>query len=374
MKVLIAPDKFKGSLTAYEVCDAVEKGLLAANPDITVESLPLADGGEGTLDVLSKVLHLEPVIMQVRDPLFRPVMASYYKKGHMAFIEMAMASGLQLLTVEERNCMHTSSYGTGELMVDAIRNGATELFLFVGGSATNDAGIGMASALGYQFYDEFGDTVETRGKDLKRIHDFDLVDPQFTQEVKYHVITDVTNPFYGEKGAAHVYGPQKGASQEEVVELDEGLQNLNKVIKHKLGVDLQNIPGSGAAGGMGGGALSFLNAEIKNGIDTIIEMTGFEDQAATADLIITGEGKFDDQTLSGKVILGVSKMAKKYAKPLVVVCGVSEVSEGAYMDLGIEQVITLVDENISSKEAMEDAGNILVEKVKNLLKLEKGRH
>ena len=211
-------------------------------------------------------------------------------------------------------------------------------------------------------------TVDTRGKDLHRIRNYELVDPQFAEHVKYHVITDVTNPFYGANGASFVYGPQKGASPEEVEQLDLGLENLSMLIKSKKGLDLQAIPGSGAAGGMGGGAVAFLDASIRNGIDTIMEMTGFEEQVSSADLIISGEGKFDHQTMSGKVIFGVSRMAKKYQKPLVIVCGVSEVPNDALNELEIKQVITLVDEVITPEIAKKDAASILERKTREKIK------
>ncbi|MCR9253451.1 MAG: glycerate kinase [bacterium] len=362
MKVLICPDKFKGSLTAQEVCDHVDIGLKECDSSIETIKLPLADGGEGTLDVLGPILNLEPVILEVNDPLFRPVMATYYRSENSAYIEMAMASGLQLLTVEERNAMHTSTYGTGELIVDAVKNGATEIYLFVGGSATNDAGIGMASAMGYQLYDEFGDTLGTTGECLNSLRDFHLVDPQMAYDtVKFYVITDVKNTFYGPEGAAHVYGKQKGANDEEIEILDRGLQNFCDVVESKMQLNLQAIAGSGAAGGLGGGAIVFLNAEISSGIETILDMVGFRKHLMEVDYVITGEGKFDEQTLHGKVIAGVAAECKEMNKPFGVICGISTVSEGDVQSMGVDKVVALVGPDANSDKAMKEAG-ILVEK------------
>ena len=369
MKVVIAPDKFKGSLSASEVCDAIEIGLNKKFDELEIIKLPLADGGEGTLDAIGKRLGLEPVILEVRDPLYRPAMATYHKNDTQAFIEMAMASGLQLLAQDERNCMYTTTYGTGELIVDAIRKGVSEIYLFVGGSATNDAGIGMASALGYQFYNELGEPIRPVGECLVDVHDYELVDPQFVPgEVKFHVITDVKNKFYGPEGAAHVYGPQKGANEVEVKHLDAGLKNFAEVVQRKLGITLQEIDGSGAAGGLGGGGLVFLDANVQSGIDSIMDLVGFETHLEGTDLIITGEGRFDDQTLHGKVIEGVARKARVQDIPIIVFCGVSEVEEQNVKALGISQVIALVDAETSVDKAIKEAYQLLPERV-SLIKM-----
>ncbi len=368
MKILICPDKFKGSLSAQEVCDFAEAGLKRRNAAVEVLKLPLADGGDGTIDILSSHLDLEPVILEVNDPLFRPTMATYYRKGSTAFIEMAMASGLQLLTSEERNPMHTSTYGTGELIVDAINNGATEVYLFVGGSSTNDAGIGMASALGYQFYDEYGENLGTTGECLGSVHDYQLVDPQVIDEtVNFHVVTDVNNPFYGPQGAARMYAGQKGANEQEIKHLDQGLEKFANLVRQKQGVHLQAMAGSGAAGGLGGGAVVFLNARLASGIQTMLDLINFDTLLQEADYVITGEGKFDQQTIYGKVIAGVAERCQKWGKPLGVICGTTDLEQKDYAELGLDKVVSLTGRETSTKEAIRNAGNLVMERIQNFI-------
>jgi len=354
MKILIAPDKFKGSLTAQEVCNALSKGIKKTNPKVEIIARPMADGGDGSLKVLSHYFDLKTITLEVDDPLFRPINASYNLQGTTAYIEMAVASGLALLKNKERNCMETSSFGTGELILDAIRQGVTTIYLFIGGSATNDGGMGIASALGWSFYDKGGALLVPTGENLSAVHridgDFLFYKPA---KVTFKVICDVNNPFYGEHGAAYLYAPQKGANPEEVKQLDDGLRNLAACLKANNYADIADIAGAGAAGGVGGGAIAFLNAELIAGITSFLEITKLEEQLKVCDLVITGEGKLDAQTEQGKVISGVCAMAKKYDKPVIAVCG--DVDIQAIDNLNIEKVFTVLERVSSLEEAMTTA-------------------
>ncbi len=318
MKVVIAPDKFKGSLTAVEVCLAIEEGIKNVDNSIEVVRSPLADGGEGTLDVIESITKAIRIEVEVLDPLSRPIKAYYLKSRNVAFIEMAMASGLQLLKESERNPLYTSTYGTGQLIRDALERGVNQIYLMIGGSATNDAGVGMAQALGYSFKGRAGNELMPVGESLGKVA---FVNAPLGEPVWYNceftVLSDVQNKLYGKDGAAYVYGEQKGANASAIKILDEGLEHFAKVNLN----DNESKHGAGAAGGLGYGALTFLNAELKSGIDVMMDLTRFEDLALDADLIITGEGKFDVQTLSGKVVSGVSKLADENNIPVGILCG-----------------------------------------------------
>ncbi|MBV6644751.1 MAG: glycerate kinase [Cyclobacteriaceae bacterium] len=363
MRVLISPDKFKGSLDAKSVCDAIARGLKTFSTDIAWIAHPLADGGEGTLDILEQVLDVKRIILTVQDPQFRPIEAYYLRTEKEAFIEMAMASGLELLTKDERNCMHMTTWGTGELIRHAIQSGVKEVFLFIGGSATNDAGIGIAAALGYQFLDANDREVKPVGNELLKISkiDVDQVDP-LIQDVSFKVICDVKNPLYGRNGAAYVYGPQKGANAREVKLLDDGLRNIAQVIEGHLARPIAHIPGSGAAGGVGGGAVAFLGAEILPGIESIMEITSFDQQLENIDLIITGEGKLDHQTLQGKVVAGVAEKAGTRNIPVSIICGIAENSEMIQKELKVQGIYPIKTDNITTEDAMQNAAQHVVDR------------
>ncbi len=360
MKILIAPDKFKGSLSAEEVCTALSKGIKKANSNVEIITRPMADGGDGSLEVLAHYFDLKTITVEVDDPLFRPINASYKMVDTTAYIEMAAASGLALLKKKERNCMETSSFGTGELILDAIRKGATTIYLFIGGSATNDAGMGIASALGWSFYDKGGGLLVPIGESLNEVS---RIDGSFLSyqpaKVKFKVICDVNNPFYGENGAAYIYAPQKGATPDEVKILDDGLRNLAEVLKTGGYADIADVSGAGAAGGVGGGGIAFLNAELVAGIATFLEITALEKQIENCDLVITGEGKLDAQTEQGKVISGVCALAAKYDKPVIAVCGAVE--KNAVNKLNLKQVYTVIERVESLEKAMSETSEILEE-------------
>jgi glycerate 2-kinase len=365
VKIIICPDKFKGSLTAREVCEAVGAGLARLSPRIVVESVPLADGGEGTCELLTSWHGGQQISLQVTGPLFTPVTARYgmSSDGATAFIEMAEASGLSIIPVEERNPLITTSFGTGELIADALNRGARNIVLGIGGSGTNDAGIGMASALGFEFFDAGGELLKPTGENLIHIRHFgmDHRHPELSR-ARITALCDVTNPLYGPDGAAYVYAPQKGANKVAVELLDAGLRNFRRVAHKHLRTSV-DFPGAGAAGGLGAGARVFLNATIQKGIDHIIESTGLDEKICMADVVITGEGRLDWQTFSGKVVSEVLKLAEKRGKPVIAICGSCELTEDETLARGIARVISLVDDNTSSESAIQNAATYITRKI-----------
>lgn len=347
MKIVIAPDKFKGSLSSLDFCSAVEEGINRISNQVKILKLPLADGGDGTIEIANYYLGGTMVEVEVNNPLFRRITASYLyaKTSQTAFIEMAEASGLWLLMEEERDCKNTTTYGTGEMILDAIQKGAKKIILGIGGSATNDCGIGMATALGYKFLDKYNKQVKATGANLSRICRIDdsNVAPKLAQ-VEFQIACDVNNPLYGKNGAANVYAEQKGASKEEIAMLDFGLKSFSEVLTAQYNVYPQTIKGAGAAGGMGIAAIVFLKAKLESGIQVVKELANFDSQIADADWIITGEGKLDKQTLSGKTIAGVLKSAEIYGIPVAVFCGQIELGKDALQNFGIayaEDVISI---------------------------------
>ena len=360
MNILLAPDKFKGSMSALEVCNSIVKGLKKNNSNLNILSCPMADGGEGSLEIINHYLKLNPVQLTVNDPLFRPIKSTYYLSKKNAYIQMSSASGLILLKKEERNCMLTSSYGTGELILDSLKKGARSINLFIGGSATNDGGIGLASALGYRFFDSSGSLINPIGKYLSSIDKIDKSQLLFNpEEVEVKVVCDVNNPLYGKNGAAHVYASQKGASLIEIDQLNEGLINLaSKLIQYDFPA-IAKVPGAGAAGGVGGGAIAFLNAKLASGIQTFIDLTQLETLIKECDLVITGEGKLDSQTLQGKVVSGVCSLAKKHKKEIIGICG--EAEKNVSTKLGFKKVYTILDRTNSVEEAIEKTDEYLAD-------------
>ena len=356
MKILIAPDKFKDALSAIEVCEAIEAGIKSYNSSIEVIKFPLADGGEGTAEILRYHAGGQSIELEVLDPLLRPIKAAYglSADGKTAFIEMAKASGLALLSQEERNCLKTSSFGTGEMILDAINRGAQKIILGIGGSATTDGGIGMAAALGFICLDRKGDPLEPVGRELINIRHIEKDTLPFKlEDITVEVACDVNNPLYGPDGAAHVYGPQKGADMKAVALLDKGLQNLSEVWKTSNMGDFSKVPGAGAAGGMGAGSMAFLDAQLKSGIDLVLEQADFEGQLHDIDLIITGEGKIDDQTLFGKTIQGVCVRASRLNVPVAAFCGTLAASLETLDKLGLSFATSILNQPVELAKALQ---------------------
>lgn len=349
--VIIAPDKFKGSLTAGKVCRLVTQGIKQFDKSTTVTQLPLADGGEGTLDILIAQLGLQTVRLTVNDPLFRPAEAYYGIAEDTAYVEMALASGLALLTEGERNPLLTTSYGTGELVRDAIRRGVKRVYLFVGGSATNDAGIGMAQALGYRFLDAQSNYLPPTGQSLESVDTIDADQLIDCSQVEMRIVTDVDNPLHGADGAAQVYAPQKGADADVVRQLDRGLVSIADRMAKLTGRDVQDMAGAGAAGGIGAGALSLLSAQLLPGVTTVIDLCQARDAFAKADLIISGEGKLDEQTLRGKVVKGVSNLCPPEV-PLGVICGTLALNEAELRQLGVWRAYAVKQNDMTLAEAL----------------------
>lgn len=317
MKILVACDSFKDALPSDAVCRAIAKGLRRSHPHATIIEMPLSDGGEGLLDVLRTALNLSFVELSVSDPLGRPIKSRYgLSPEGVAVVEMADASGLQLLARDERNPLKTSTFGTGQQLADAWARGAKHAIMAIGGSATNDAGIGAAAALGWRFLDGNGNDVPLNGGHLKDIVRLVPAPPPFQ---KMEVLCDVTNPLHGPNGAAFVYGRQKGGSETMLAELDDGLAHIAQIVKTQLGRDVADMPGAGAAGGLGYGAVAFLGARLRRGIEVVLDLTWFDTAAAEADLIITGEGHIDGQSAHGKLIQGLCQRAK--GKPVIALCG-----------------------------------------------------
>ena len=326
-KVVVASDSFKGCLSSWQVAEAVEKAVRDVMPGCDVVKLAVADGGEGSMDALVTTLGCEAASLVVSDPLGRPVKADYaVLDDSSAVIEMARASGLTLLLPEERNPMITSTYGTGQLISDALDRGCRRFMICIGGSATNDAGTGMLEALGYRFIDSEGNLLTGCGGALSRISSIDVsnVHPAL-QESRFIVACDVDSPFCGPDGAAYVYGPQKGATPEMVEELDEGMRHFAAVISRTTGVDVTDMPGAGAAGGLGGALRAFMKAQMRRGADMVLDAVGFDQAIKDADLVITGEGRIDRQTLTGKLPYVVAERAASRNIPVVAICGYAEV-------------------------------------------------
>lgn len=355
MNVLVAIDSFKGSLSSNELADAVESGIHKVSGEINVKKAPIADGGEGTIDALVGGLGGDKIEVKVKGPLFEEVIAEYgILKDNTAVIEMASASGLTLVPDQLRNPMQTTTYGVGELINDAIKRGCRDFLIGIGGSATNDAGIGMLNALGYRFFDDINHELSPTGASLINITRIDKSEVnQSLNQCRFTVACDVDNPFYGPEGAAHIYAGQKGAEEDEVLVLDQGLKNFSEVIARELAVDISLEKGAGAAGGLGGGFMAFLNAELKPGTDIIFDKIALEEKVVWADIIITGEGKLDHQTAMGKVPVGVAKLAQKHHKTVIALAG--SITEDAIKlhDFGVTAMFSIIDAPMTLAEAME---------------------
>ena len=373
MKIIVAPDSFKGSLTSIQAANAIEKGIIGAaqtcREPVEVIKVPIADGGEGTVEAIITANKGEIVKTRVLDPLGREIDSFFgILPDNSAVIEMAAASGLNLLGDDERNPMKTTTYGTGQLIKEALDYGCKRIIIGIGGSATNDGGVGMAQALGVSFLDEEGNQIAFGGGELSKISKIDvsLLEPRIKDTV-ITIASDVKNPLCGPNGASAVYGPQKGATPEMVEILDRNLEHLAAVIKKQLNKDVLNVPGSGAAGGLGAALIAFLEAEFCMGIKLVMELVQLEEKIKNADMVITGEGSTDYQTLFGKVPLGIAKIAKKHNKPVVCISGsLGEGYEELYNE-GIEAFFSIVNRPMNLEEAMGRSEELLEKITANVL-------
>ena len=362
MKIVLAPDKFKNSLAGMTFCDVVEASIKTIHTGVEIVKLPLADGGDGTIDVVDYYLKGDIIHIEVNNPFFQKIKGSYLysESSKTAFVEMAEASGVKLLKPEQFNCKNATTYGTGEMIVDAIKIGASKIILGIGGSATNDCGIGMASALGFQFLDKNNEQVKPIGANLSKIVSINTssVNSKLSN-IKFEIACDVTNPLFGENGAAFVYAAQKGATPDDIIMLDKGLEDFSKVLNTAYKIDAQSIKGAGAAGGMGIASKVFLNGTLKPGIELIKSLANFDQQIDGASWIISGEGKLDDQTLSGKTIQGVITSARDKNIKLAVFCGTIDLEKSIVQDLGISYASSIMDLAFGLEDALANASKYL---------------
>lgn len=372
MKIIIAPDSFKGSLSALEVARAIQKGIKNADTTIETVVVPMADGGEGTVQSLVDATDGRIIELNVHDPLFRKIKSFYgiMGDGKTAVIEMAAASGLPLLKPEERNPLKTTSYGTGELIKDAVDRGCNEVILGLGGSATNDGGIGMAKALGIRFLDAHRNEVGSCGGDLVNIETVDVsgIDDRLAH-VKFVAACDVDNPLCGKNGAANVYGRQKGATEDDVTFLDNGLAHFADIIEGKQGIDLKDHPGAGAAGGLGFGVMVFLHGRLESGIAIVSRMANLADKMVGADLVITGEGQIDFQTAHGKTPFGVAQLAKAKHIPVVAVAGSLGDNYQMLYQKGFDAIFSIIDKPMAIEDAFENTSELLQNISESIIRL-----
>jgi glycerate kinase len=372
MKIVIAPDSFKGSLSAFEVAKSIQKGILNVDETIETVIVPMADGGEGTVQSLIDASDGKIVEVMVHDPLFRQIKSFYgiMGDGVIAVIEMAAASGLPLLTPEERNPFKTTTYGIGELIKDALNRGCRKFIIGLGGSATNDGGCGMAQALGVKFLDENENEIGPGGGELAKISSIDILGlDKRIRNAEFLAACDVDNPLCGAKGASAVYGPQKGASANDVKTLDNGLLHFAKIVNQKLNLDIKDVPGAGAAGGLGAGVLIFLNAQLRRGIEIVTQSTNLADKMNDANLVITGEGRIDFQTAFGKTPFGVAQIAKEKNIPVIAIAGSLGEGYQTLYDKGFGKIYSIMDESMSLKYAIENAAKLLENAAENVVRI-----
>ena len=373
MNFLLIPDKFKGSLTSEEVSKAFMAGVAQAGIESTHTFIKASDGGDGFMDAVSQYKRCIAVQLISRDPLGRPLRSHYLynQESNAAYIEMAKSSGMVLLSAQERNPMLTSTYGTGLEIRDAIEKGVKHIYVGLGGSATSDGGMGIAHALGFQFLDTDGNPLEPMGENLSKISSIDDTGVHvLLKQVSFYAINDVTNPLYGQKGAAHVYAAQKGADEAMIQQLDAGLQNLDKVVSVQMQKQFAEIPGSGAAGGTAYGLKCFLGAAYLSGIDFVLELSGVRQILAQEpfDFLVTGEGKIDEQTLNGKLIQGVVRLATEFEVPVLAVCGKRDVALEILQKRGVQDVLEIQDAAKDLEYNMRNAAVLLMEKTANYFK------
>ena len=371
MKIVLAPNAFKGSMTAAQAAQALAQGVRAACPTAEIRQLPVADGGDGLTEVLIDALHGEARGFRVQGPRLEPVEAAlcHVPTLGLAAVEMAVASGLALLAPEQRDPIRTSSYGTGELIRAALDLGARRIIVGLGGSATSDGGIGMAAALGMRFLDAAGKPVAPIGGALRQIQQIDAsgLDPRLA-EVRCEAICDVDNPLLGATGAAAVYAPQKGATPAQVAVLEAGLAHLAERIAAEFGVEVGGLPGAGAAGGAAAGLHAFLGAELRRGVDLVLDLVGLDEALAGADLVLTGEGQIDEQTAFGKAPAGVAERAKARGIPCIAIAGSMGQRTECLHAIGIDALFSLCAGPMSLEQAIAQGPSLLAATAEQVLR------
>ncbi len=357
-KCVIIPDSFKGTMSSIEVCEVIRSKVKTFYPECEIITVPVADGGEGTVDCFLHALHAKKITVEVVGPYNEPMECYYARHNNTAIIEMAQNAGLPLVEGRENPAL-TTTYGTGLMIKKAIEDGCNNIILGLGGSCTNDAGVGAAAAVGVRFYDEEDQVFLPTGNTLSKIKRIDTTKAKaLLQDIKLTAMCDIDNPMYGTSGAAYIFGFQKGADQKMVEQLDANLRALSKTIIEDLGMDVSAIPGAGAAGAMGAGVVAFLGGTLKSGIHTILDLIQFDEMIENADLIFTGEGKIDGQSLRGKVVIGIAERAKKKSIPVVAIVGaIGEEAEKAYK-MGVSSIFSInraaIDYEISRHHSKEN--------------------
>lgn len=373
-KVVLIPDSFKGTLSSTQICGIIEQKVKEHFPKCEVVSIPVADGGEGSVDCFLSALGGEKVFVTVKNPYFEDMQSFYgiLEDGKTAVIEMAACAGLPLVE-DRKDPRKTTTYGVGQLILDAAKRGVKKIIVGLGGSSTNDGGCGAAAAVGVKFLNQRGEDFIPTGGTLHEIAKIDLAGKaDVLRDIEIITMCDIDNPMYGPTGAAYVFGPQKGADPETVAFLDEGVKNLARVIKKDLGMDLSQVPGTGAAGAMGAGMMAFFDSKLQMGIETVLDTVNFSSVIADADLIFTGEGKMDTQSLRGKVVIGVAKRAKKQKVPVIVIAGgADENIEEAY-DMGVTAIFTINRLPEAFEKSRYKSAENLAFAMDNLLRLIKG--
>jgi glycerate kinase len=371
MNIVVAPDSFKECLSSREVAMAISKGISEVMPKAEVFEIPISDGGEGVLEAVMQGVDVDLVSVRIMDPLLRPIESTYgiLKNTKTAIVEMAKASGLELLTEEEKNPLSTSTYGTGQLIKNALDRGCTKIIIGIGGSATNDGGAGMVRALGGKFLNVKGEELNDGGGNLDELARIDLSDfDKRVYDCEVLVACDVSNPLVGPNGASRIYGGQKGGSETDLELLDKNLRHYAAIIKDDLGIDISEAPGAGAAGGTGAALMAFLNGDLVNGIELILETIGIEECIKKADLVITGEGKIDGQTLNGKTITGIATIAKRHNVPVIVLTGKIEGRIEDIYNMGVKAIFSIVNRPMELSEAINEAPYLIQECTMNLMK------
>jgi glycerate kinase len=372
VKIVIAPQAFKGSLSALNVATAVQKGVRRIFPDAQILTCPVADGGDGTLETLVESSGGKIMETNVEDPTGKPIVAQWgaMGDGNTAVIEMARTSGLALLTLEERDPLNATTYGLGEIIVSALNKGFRKFIVGIGGSATNDAGAGMAQALGIKLMDREGRNLVFGGAALQNLSVIDTSSiDQRVLESNFQIACDVNNPLTGPEGASAVYGPQKGATEENVRQLDSALGVFAEVAKRDLGKDISNLEGAGAAGGLGAGMIAFVEGHLRAGVDIVLDTVNLAEKLESADLVITGEGSIDFQTVYNKAPIGVARMAKARGIPTIGISGMLGENYQIVHNHGIDAVLSIANGPISLEESLQNAPSLISEAVEESLRL-----
>ncbi|MGE5356485.1 MAG: glycerate kinase [Deltaproteobacteria bacterium] len=364
--IIIAPDKFKGSLTSPEVCNIIESGIRSVLPKIKIMKFPFADGGDGFLEIMNYYkLHLTKKEIFIKDPLLKKsIKTKYLTENNIAYIGTADSSGLNLIVPELRNPMNTSTFGLGQVIKDALDSNINEIYVGLGGSSTTDGGTGIAYALGYRFYDANNSELQPIGKNLIKIKK--IIKPQTGYNAKIYAVVDVQSSFYGPSGSALVFAAQKGASKRDIQILEEGMKNLAKVINDNFDTCINSIPGSGAAGGAGGGLHVFANAQIIDGTDFVRNISGINDYWDQCMVLITGEGKIDYQTELGKLSFKLASEALKHKAEIIAIAGLNELTKKKYSKLGFSKIYQLKPQKMSIEDSIKNTPKLLFEKSKKI--------